>query len=96
MNGAFTFENRAPLAYDSPMARSAPRRAFSTRDNHRTWLTLHFALLVVVVLGAFIANRFLTPDHFWAHWVALVALGPFAIHLAIFAKATLATMGGNK
>ena len=71
-------------------------RAVSIRDSHRKWLTTHFFLLVAGLATAFLVNRFVTPDHFWAHWVALAWGVLFLGHLAIFARATMATMGGRK
>jgi hypothetical protein len=76
--------------------RSGPSRAFRVRDTHRTWLTLHFVLLVAGLGAAFVANRFLDPDRFWAHWVALAWGVVFLGHLAVFARSTLATMGGKR
>ncbi len=78
------------------MPRSTPNRAVRIRDAHRTWLTIHFVLALLGLVAAFVANRFLTPDYFWAHWVALGWGVAFAIHFAVFARATLATMGGHR
>lgn len=71
-------------------------RAVGIRDSHRKWLTAHFFLLVAGLAAAFIVNRFVTPEHFWAHWVALAWGIVFLLHLGVFARATLATMGGKK
>jgi hypothetical protein len=71
-------------------------RAVKIRDNHRTYLTAHFFLLALGLCAAFGVNRFVTPEHFWAHWVALAWGIVFLLHLGIFARATLATMGGRK
>ena len=76
--------------------RTEPSRAFATRDDHRTKLTVHFFALVTLLGAAFAANRFFTPSVFWAQWVALAAGTVFAIHLAIFARSTLATMGARR
>lgn len=78
------------------MGRRFPSRAFMTRENHRKWLTAHFILCVAGISGAFIANRTLTPTHFWAHWIALGWGAVFALHLIVFSRATLATMGGRR
>ena len=78
------------------MARTQPSRAFRVRDSHRHWLTAHFVILAVGVLAAFVANRFLSPDRLWAQWIALGWGVVFLGHLAIFARSTLATMGGGK
>jgi len=64
------------------------------RDSHRHRLTAHFIVLCAVLAGAFLANRFLTPNVFWAQWPALVGGVAFAAHLIVFARGTLATMGG--
>jgi len=71
-------------------------RAVRIRDNHRKWLTAHFFLLAAGLTAAFLVNRFVTPDVFWAHWVALGWGAVFAVHLGVFARATLATMGGRR
>lgn len=71
-------------------------RAFATREAHRRALNAHFVLLIVGVLAAFAANRFLTPDRFWAHWLALGLAVAFIVHLAVFARGTLATMGKKR
>jgi hypothetical protein len=77
------------------VARIGPSRAFATRDFHRRWLTLHFSLWLALLGGAFVVNRFYTPEHFWLHWVGLVAAVALGIHGAVFARSTLATMGGG-
>jgi hypothetical protein len=59
-------------------------------------LTLHVTVMLVVVLGLFGVNRFVTPHQLWAHWVAIAWLPLLAIHAAIFARQTLATMGGRR
>jgi hypothetical protein len=79
-----------------PMARSAPSRAFRERDFHRRWLTAHFVGWLSILCAAFLVNRNYTPERFWLHWVALVAGGALAVHGAIFARSTLATMGGGR
>jgi hypothetical protein len=53
-------------------------------------------LLCVGVLALFAVNRFVTPERFWAHWVALAWGVVFVAHLALFARGTLATMGGAR
>ncbi len=76
--------------------RIEPSRAVRIRDQHRTWLTVHFLMLAGGLVAAFAANRFLTPETLWAQWVALAWGLAFAAHVAVFARATLATMGGRK
>lgn len=71
-------------------------RAFARREFHRKALNTHLVILCVGLVAAFLANRFVTPERFWAHWVAIAWGVAFAVHLAIFAKGTLATMGGKK
>jgi len=66
------------------------------RDRHRTWLTGHFFALAAGLAVAFAINRFVTPSVFWAQWLALAWGVLFAAHLAVFARATLATMGGRR
>ncbi len=66
---------------------------FRARDAHRGWLIGHF---VAIVLGLGVAvgvNRALTPQTFWVQWLALAWGAAFAVHLAFFARATLATLG---
>jgi hypothetical protein len=73
--------------------RTGPSKAFLTRDSQRRWLTLHFVLFLVGMMGALLANRALTPETFWVQWVALgwgLALAAHGVH---FARSTLATMG---
>jgi hypothetical protein len=73
-----------------------PSRAFLTRDAHRLALTAHFFALVIGLAGVFVANRFLSPERMWAQWVALAWGLLFLVHLGIFARGTLATMGGAR
>jgi hypothetical protein len=73
--------------------RQQPSRAFQVRDAHRRSLTWHFAALSIGVVGLFALNRMLTPETFWAHWVALGWLAVFLVHLAHFARGTLESMG---
>ena len=77
-------------------SRIQPSRAFQKRDSHRRALTLHFVLWMMVLVGAFAVNRYYTPEHFWLQWVALAAGVALAVHGAIFARSTLATMGGKR
>jgi hypothetical protein len=75
---------------------TGPSKAFLTRDAHRRALTLHFVAWMVVLAAGFFANRTLTPDRFWLGWVGLAAAIALGVHGAIFARSTLATMGGKK
>ena len=71
-------------------------KAFFRRDAHRRALNFHVALLVFGLGIAFVINRFVTPDRLWAQWVALGWGVAFTIHLVIFARETLATMGRKR
>jgi hypothetical protein len=73
--------------------RDRPSHAFLVRDAHRKALTWHFIALAAGLLGLFGLNRFLTPQVFWAHWVALAWAVIFLVHLAFFARGTLESMG---
>jgi hypothetical protein len=77
------------------MSRVLPSRAFARRDFHRRWLTLHFALWMALLVGCFAVNRHYTPEVFWLQWVGLGALISLGIHGIVFARSTLATMGGR-
>jgi len=78
------------------MARSKPGKAIVVRDRARKGLARHFYLMVLGIVAAFAANRFTSPDRFWAHWVAIAWGVAFLVHLALFSRTTLATMGGRK
>lgn len=78
------------------MGRIGPSRAFQKRDFHRRALTLHFVAWLIILVAAFVVNRSFTPDHFWLGWVALAAGVALAVHGAVFARSTLATMGGDR
>jgi hypothetical protein len=77
-------------------SRVQPSRAFQKRDFHRRALTLHFAAWMAALVGAFVVNRYYTPERFWLQWVALAAGVALAVHGAVFARSTLATMGGKR
>ncbi len=78
------------------MARLHPTRGFETREDHRAALLLHALAMMVGIVAAAAANRFLSPDRLWFHWVALGWAGAFGLHLWRFARGTLATMGGGR
>ncbi len=78
------------------MSRIGPSRAFQRRDFHRRWLTLHFSAWMGLLILCFMLNRRYTPEIFWLQWVGLAALLALAVHGAIFARSTLATMGGGR
>ena len=71
-------------------------RAFARREAHRKALNVHLLIMCAGMLTAFLANRFLTPNYFWAHWFALAWGVGFVFHLGVFARGTIATMGGKK
>jgi hypothetical protein len=77
-------------------SRVQPSRAFEKRDFHRRALTIHFVLWMIVLVTSFLINRRYTPEVFWLQWVGLVAGVALLIHGAIFARSTLATMGGKR
>ena len=76
--------------------RTGPSKAFRRRDRHRRLLTAHFAFGLLALVAVFAVNRFATPDTFWAHWVALAWVPALLVHATIFARSTLATMGGPR
>jgi hypothetical protein len=73
--------------------RTQPSRAFRVRDGHRRALTWHFVFLSAGLLLVFGLNRALTPEVFWAQWVALAWAVAFVVHLGAFARGTLESMG---
>ncbi len=77
------------------MGRAEPSRAFQTRDFHRRALTIHFVVWMAVLVASFFVNRMFSPEVFWIHWVGFVALFALGVHGAVFARSTLATMGGS-
>src|SRR5439155_9780061 len=81
-------ETRAPM-----VQRTQPSRAFLVRDAHRKALTWHFVILSFGLVALFAANRFATPERFWAHWAAVGWGVVFLGHLALFARGTLESMG---
>ena len=76
------------------MARTSPSRGFLAREHHRVLLTVHALLMITVLLACALANRLYSPDRFWVQWVALAWAAVFLVHLAIFSRETIATMGG--
>lgn len=74
----------------APPAPSGP--GLRIRGAHRVALGVHFAVMVAGLIGAAIANRLLSPERIWVHWVAFGWGAVFAVHLAVFARATLATL----
>ncbi len=78
------------------MARTAPSKGFLAREQHRVLLTVHALVMISGLLACAVLNRRFSPDRFWVQWVALAWGAIFLIHLAIFSRGTLATMGGRK
>jgi hypothetical protein len=77
------------------MARSKPSQGFVERERHRVLLTLHALAMITGLLACAVVNRMKTPDRFWVQWVALAWGALFAVHLVLFSRGTLATMGGR-
>ena len=78
------------------MARTKPSQGFVAREQHRVALTLHAFAMIAGLLGCAVVNRMATPGRLWVQWVALVWGAFFLVHLAIFSRGTLATMGGRE
>jgi hypothetical protein len=76
--------------------RTHPAKGFATRERHRVALTAHAFLMIAGLLACAIANRMLSPDRFWVQWVALAWGAAFAVHLWVFSRSTLATMGRRR
>lgn len=73
--------------------RTRPAKGFATRERHRVALTAHAFLMIAGLLACAVANRMLTPDRFWVQWIALPWAVLFGVHLWVFSRSTLATMG---
>jgi hypothetical protein len=78
------------------VARTSPTRAFLAREQHRVLLTIHALVMISGLLVCALVNRRLTPGRLWVQWVALGWFALFLMHLWIFARGTLATMGGRR
>lgn len=59
-------------------------------------LTIHALVMISGLLGCALLNRRLSPDRLWVQWVALGWFTLFLVHLLIFSRGTLATMGGRR
>ena len=77
------------------MPRSAPSKGFLAREQHRVLLTVHALVMISGLLACALLNRRYSPDRFWVQWVALGWGALFLVHLAVFSRGTLATMGGG-
>ena len=78
------------------MARTRPTRAFLAREHHRVLLTVHALVMISGLLGCALVNRRLSPDRLWVQYVALAWGAMFLLHLAVFSRETLATMGRKR
>ena len=78
------------------MSRQKPSKGFLAREQHRVLLTIHALLMIFGLLACAVVNRRFSPDRFWVQWVALGWGALFLVHLAIFSRGTLATMGGGR
>ena len=72
-----------------------PSKGFLAREHHRAALTLHAFAMIAGLLACAAVNRMRTPQHFWVQWVALAWGALFLVHLVMFSRGTLATMGGR-
>jgi hypothetical protein len=78
------------------VARQKPSQGFLAREQHRVALTLHALVMIAGLLACAVINRMKTPDRFWVQYVAIAWGTLFLVHLAIFSRGTLATMGGRE
>ena len=78
------------------MARTSPSKGFVAREQHRVLLTVHALVMITGLLACALVNRVYSPERFWVQWVALPWAAIFLVHLAIFSRQTLATMGGRR
>lgn len=78
------------------MARSSPSKGFLAREQHRVLLTVHALLMTSGLLACALLNRAYSPQRLWVQWVALVWAALFLVHLAVFSRGTLSTMGGRR
>jgi hypothetical protein len=78
------------------VARTSPTRAFLAREQHRVLLTIHALVMISALLGFAFLNRRLSPDHLWVQWIALGWFALFLVHLWVFSRGTLATMGRRR
>jgi hypothetical protein len=70
-----------------------PGKGFRVREHQRVLLTLHALLMISGLLACAVVNRRFSPERFWVQWVALAWGAAFVLHLWVFARSTLATMG---
>jgi hypothetical protein len=73
-----------------------PGKGFLVREHHRLLLTVHALVMLSGLLICAALNRRYSPDRFWVQWVALAWGCAFLVHLWIFSRGTLATMGKRR
>ena len=78
------------------MARTSPTRAFLEREQHRVLLTIHALVMISGLLVCALLNRRLSPDRLWVQWIAVGWFALFIVHLWVFSRGTLATMGRRR
>jgi ABC-type Fe3+-siderophore transport system permease subunit len=76
--------------------RTAPSKGFLAREQHRVLLTVHALLMISGLLACAFLNRRFSPEHLWVQWVALAWGALFLVHLLVFSRGTLATMGKRR
>jgi hypothetical protein len=78
------------------VGRTSPSKGFLAREQHRVLLTVHALVMITALLGCALLNRIYSPERFWVQWVALVWAALFAVHLFVFSRETIATMGKRR
>ncbi|HYY52515.1 MAG TPA: 2TM domain-containing protein [Myxococcales bacterium] len=73
-----------------------PGKGFLIREHHRTLLTIHALVMISGLLVCAVVNRRFSPDRLWVQWVALGWGIAFLLHLWVFSRGTLATMGRRR
>jgi hypothetical protein len=76
--------------------RLKPSKGFVAREQQRVLLTVHALLMISGLLACAFLNRLYSPGRFWVQWVALAWGALFLLHLGIFSRGTLATMGRKR
>jgi ABC-type Fe3+-siderophore transport system permease subunit len=71
-------------------------KGFLIRESHRVLLTIHALVMIFGLLVCALLNRRFSPDRFWVQWVALAWGALFFVHLLVFSRGTLATMGKRR
>lgn len=68
-------------------------KGFLARERQRVLLTVHALVMISGLLACALVNRRLSPERLWVQWVALAWGALFVVHLWLFSRRTLATMG---